>query len=91
MDKSQMTVQISNDRFSFAKRKDVMTKQFFCALMCMAALTTPAFAQDKTLAKGVKAPKIAGALWIEKGDDSKAPTDKDLKGKVLVLEFFAYW
>jgi hypothetical protein len=73
------------------ERKVVMTKHFLSALLCMAALATPVFAADNTLPKGTKAPKIEGAAWIQDGKDAKAPTDKELKGKVQVLKFFAYW
>ena len=68
-----------------------MTKKFLSSLLVLAALCAPAYAEGISLPKGTKAPKIEGEAWIGGGKDAKAPSDKELSGKVLVLEFFAYW
>ena len=38
---------------------------------------------------GQKAPSIIAKEWLNAG--RKAPTAKDLRGKVILLEFFATW
>lgn len=68
-----------------------MTKKILSSLLVLAALCSPVFAEGISLPKGTKAPKVEGASWIGGGKDAKAPTDKEVKGKVQVLEFFAYW
>ena len=39
--------------------------------------------------EGKPAPEIVGLEWVNAG--KTAPTWKDLKGKVVVMDFWAYW
>jgi len=54
----------------------------------LGAFAVPAAAQSgwKNL-DGQKAPAITAKEWLNAG--KKAPTAKDLRGKVILLEFFA--
>ena len=58
--------------------------------MLLGAFAVPAAAQSgwKNL-NGQKAPSIVAKEWVNAG--KKAPTAKDLRGKVILLEFFATW
>lgn len=51
-------------------------------------LTTTVQAGWKKL-DGQKAPAISAKEWVNAG--KKAPTAKDFRGKVVLLEFFATW
>jgi len=66
-----------------------MKSRWFLSMMLCLGLTTVTYAGP--LGKGKKAPEIKGKAWVQAGKDAKAPSAKDLKGKVIVVEFFAFW
>lgn len=68
-----------------------MVKKLLSSLLVFAALCGPTFADERALPKGSAAPKVEGTGWIAAGQDAKAPSKKELAGKVQVLEFFAHW
>ncbi|MDF1667227.1 MAG: hypothetical protein P1V97_36115 [Planctomycetota bacterium] len=68
-----------------------MINKFLSSLLVLAAFCGPTFADSGGLPKGSAAPKVKGASWIADGKDAKAPTKKEMAGKVQVLEFFAHW
>ena len=60
------------------------------AILCLAAAAlacVPAAAQDPNTMVGKPAPKLQTAQWL----NSKPTTLAKLKGKVVVLDFWAYW
>ena len=60
------------------------------AILCLAAAayaSLPASAQDPNTMVGKPAPKLQVANWM----NSKPLTLSALKGKVVVLDFWAFW
>ena len=60
------------------------------AMFCLAAATfsaKPTMAQDPDTMVGKPAPKLQVAKWM----NSKPLTLSALKGKVVVLDFWAFW
>lgn len=60
------------------------------AVLCLAAAAlacVPATAQNPNTMVGKPAPKLQVASWM----NSKPLTLSALKGKVVVLDFWAYW
>ena len=74
-----------------------MIRNLVMAVLALTLFHAPSFAQNVPapptagLKPGTKAPKLEGQLWLQKGKQVKALTAKATKGKVVVLEFFAYW
>lgn len=40
---------------------------------------------------GAEAPALEGDQWIQDGRDIDGPSADELAGKVVVIEFWAYW
>ena len=60
-------------------------------LALLGAFAVPAAAQQSGWKKldGQRAPAITAKEWLNTGKD--APTAKEMRGKVVLLEFFATW
>jgi hypothetical protein len=80
-------------KFDFRRYTRVMRNRMLSLTLLgtlLGAFATPAAAQTgwKKL-DGQKAPSIVAKEWLNAG--KKAPTAKELRGKVIILEFFATW
>jgi thiol-disulfide isomerase/thioredoxin len=57
----------------------------------LAFTTTPAFAQKEPLKDGDKAPKLEAEAWFNLPKGMKTLNPSDLKGQIIIAEFWATW
>jgi len=65
-------------------------KRLILSTLCLLFAGSPALADGK-LKVGDQAPSIGAGKWMNLPKGMKSVTSRDLKGRIVMLEFWATW